>query len=277
MRGVRCRWVHVGLLPSVVKFAAEAVDVVRRPVAGLVVLIYHRVGGHTPVRVDLPTPTFAQQMEILATQASVLAIDDAVERLANGHDLTGHVVVTFDDGTADFVDEALPVLEQHGIPATLYVATAHIEDRLDFPDEGRPATWSGLAECVETGLVTIGSHTHSHALLDRLPAHEIAAELDLSIELLRERLGIDPAHFAYPKALCPSVEADAEVRARFASAAVAGTRANPAGTDVHRLARTPVQSTDGDRWFARKLAGGMGFEDDLRQLVNRRRYAGASA
>ena len=267
----------MGLLPFAVKLAAGAVDVVRRPAAGLVVLIYHRVGARSPVRVDLPTATFDEQMSVLAAQGSVLAMDDAVERLADGENLAGHVVVTFDDGTADFVDEALPVLQRHGIPATLYVATAHVEEQLDFPDHGRPASWSGLSTCVESGLVTIGSHTHSHALLDRLPAPEIAGELDRSIELIRTRLGVDPTHFAYPKALCPSPAAEAEVRSRFASAAVAGTRANPTGADIHRLTRTPVQTTDGERWFARKLAGGMAFEDDLRQLVNRRRYAGATA
>lgn len=56
----------------------------------------------------------------------------------------------------------------------------------------------------------------------------------------------------------------------------AGTRANPYGrTDRQRLARSPVQTSDGMRWFERKLAGGMGLEDRMRQLRNRRRYAGA--
>jgi peptidoglycan/xylan/chitin deacetylase (PgdA/CDA1 family) len=186
-------------------------------------------------------------------------------------------VVTFDDGTDDFVDDALPVLVRHGVPATLYVATAHVEERIDFPDDGRPATWAGLSECVASGFVTIGSHTHRHVLLDRLPEDRVADELDRSIDLIGDRLGVSAEHFAYPKALRPSPGAEREVRARFVSAALAGTRANPVGADVHRLARTPVQTTDGERWFARKVAGGMGFEDDVRRLVNRRRYAGASA
>ena len=265
------------LLPNVVKLTAGAVDVVRRPVEGLVVLIYHRVGGRTPVRVDLPTAAFDEQMGLLAERRVVLALDDAIARLRAGDDVRGAVVVTFDDGTADFVDDAMPVLVRHGVPATLYVATGHIEDQRDFPDDGRPASWAGLRDCVDTGLVTIGSHTHRHALLDRLPAERVAEELDRSIDLIGSRLGVAARHFAYPKALRPSADADAEVRSRFVSAAVAGTRANPVGSDPFRLARTPVQTTDGKRWFARKLAGGMGFEDDLRQLMNRRRYAGASS
>ncbi len=265
------------MMPTALKVAASAFDVVRRPVDGLVVLIYHRIGGRTPVRVDLPTPTFDAQMELLAESGGVLSIDEAIRRLSQGEDLGGRVVVTFDDGTADFVDQAMPVLVRHRIPATLYLATRHIEKAEPFPDDGRPASWLGLSAALATGLVTIGSHTHSHALLDRLPRAEVADELDRSIGLIHDRLGVAADHFAYPKALAPTPIADRAVRERFLSAALAGTRANPPGADLHRLARSPVQTTDGDRWFRRKLEGGLGLEDDLRRLVNRRRYAEATA
>ena len=262
---------------EIVKAAAGAVDVVRPATSGLVVLIYHRVGGHTPVTVDLPTAVFDDQIAELAATTNVLSLDDAVDRLAAGQDLTGSVVVTFDDGTVDFVDEALPVLERHGVPATLYVATQHVENRIDFPDDGRVITWQALDDARSTGLVTIGSHTHGHVLLDRLDPAAAADDLDRSIDLIGQRLGCAADHFAYPKALAASAAVEPLVRERFRSAAIAGTRPNPMGTDVHRLTRSPVQTTDGSRWFRRKVAGGMHFEDDLRRLVNRRRYAGATS
>lgn len=264
-------------LPTVVKLAAGAVDVVRRPASGLVVLVYHRVGGHTGVRVDLPTDVFDEQMAELCATRTVVSLDEAVSALEAGRPVDGTVVVTFDDGTADFVDEALPVLVRHGVPATLYVATAHVEEGRPFPDDGRPVSWSALAEAASTGLVTIGSHTHRHVLLDRLPADDVVADLDRSVGLIGERLGRPADHFAYPKALAPAPAAERAVRARFRSAALAGTRANPAGTDPLRLRRTPIQTTDGPRWFRRKVAGGLGLEDDLRRVVNRRRYAGATS
>jgi peptidoglycan/xylan/chitin deacetylase (PgdA/CDA1 family) len=127
-----------------------------------------------------------------------------------------------------------------------------------------------------TGLVTVGSHTHTHALLDRLAAGEVDQELDRSVKLIEDRLGVTPHHFAYPKALLGSPEAEEAVRRRFRSACVAGTRPNPYGTtDPYRLHRSPVQVADGMRWFRHKARGGMAFEDDVRRLVNRRRYAGA--
>ena len=60
------------------------------------------------------------------------------------------------------------------------------------------------------------------------------------------------------------------------AAALAGTRVNRYGADRYRLARSPVQHSDGMRWFRHKVAGGLGFEDTLRRLLNRGRYAGAT-
>ena len=111
-------------------------------------------------------------------------------------------------------------------------------------------------------MATIGSHTHTHALLDRADGPAAAAEVDRSIELIGERLATSCRHFAYPKALLGSPEAEAVVRSRFASAAIGGSTANVVGrTDVHRIARTPIQVSDGLRWFRRKNRGGMRLEE----------------
>ncbi|MGH9057608.1 MAG: polysaccharide deacetylase family protein [Acidimicrobiales bacterium] len=266
------------LLGRAVKGAAVALDSVRPPARGIVVLAYHRVGRRSSLSVDLPEWLFEEQISRLADSFPVIDLDRALGAL-QGDPPGGPdpVVVTFDDGTADFAEVALPILARHRVPATLYVATDFLEGQRPFPRDGRPLTWSALADAVSTGLVTVGSHTHSHVLLDRAPDGSVPAELDRSIELIGERLGVTARHFAYPKALAGSPGADRAVRARFDSAAVAGTRANPyRGTDAYRLARSPIQVDDGLRYFARKTSGGMRLEDDLRRLVGRRRFAGAT-
>ncbi len=169
---------------------------------------------------------------------------------------------------------AAPILAEHGLPALLYVATDFVDRGRPFPDDGPPLSWSELADLADAGW-QIGSHTHSHALLDRLPPDQVEAELDRSRDLIAEHLGRPADHFAYPKAVLGHAAAQRAVRARFRSAAVAGTRPNPYGdTDPWRLARTPVQLSDGMRWFEAKVAGGMGFEDGLRSAANRVRYRG---
>lgn len=263
---------------TALKVTSAAVDAVHGPPPGLVVLIYHRVGRRSAIEVDLPRAVFDDQMAFLAAEHAVVTLTEGLARLAEpGATHTPMVAVTFDDGTADFADEALPVLVDHGVPATLYVATDFVDRDRSFPDDGAPLSWDALADAAATGLVDIGSHTHTHALLDRLRADLVGDELDRSIELIAEHTGDAPRHFAYPKAVMGSLAAAAAVRSRFDSAAVAGTRVNPySGTDPYRLARSPVQVSDGTRWFQAKVAGGMSFEDTVRRAVNRVRYRGAT-
>jgi peptidoglycan/xylan/chitin deacetylase (PgdA/CDA1 family) len=265
---------------TALKVAAAGADQVRRPPPGLVVLIYHRVGRRSEIDVDLPREAFAGQMDFLAESGGLVSLDDGLARIAVGaHEgsRSPMVAVTFDDGTSDFVDEALPVLVERRVPATIYVATRHVDEEIAFPDGGTSVSWTGLRDAASTGLVDVGSHTHSHALLDRLAPEDVPDELDRSIDLIGAHVGVAPRHFAYPKALPGSDEADLAVRARFDSAAVAGTKVNRYGaTDPFRLARSPIQVSDGDRWFRSKVAGGMAAEDSLRRLVNRHRYADAT-
>ena len=259
------------------KVMAAGRDALARPRAGAVVLLYHRVGARSGLVIDLPRSLFAAQVQELAAEGRVVSLDALLAAVARPEaPAVQPVALTFDDGTADFADQALPVLVEAGAPATLYLATDFVERGRSFPRGGTPLSWAALGDALATGLVTIGSHTHTHALLDRLPPGEVAEELDRSIKLVEDRLGVTPEHFAYPKALAGSAAAEEEVRLRFRSAALAGTRPNRYGdTDPHRLHRSPIQVTDGMRWFRHKARGGLTFEDDVRRLVNRRRYAGA--
>lgn len=259
-----------------VKRVAAAVDRVIPPPAGVTVLIYHRVGGGSGSEVDLDAAEFDRQLGHLAEHHRVTSLADALTQLSSG-DPTPALVLTFDDGTADFPDVVVPLLERHHLPATLYVATRFIDEQVEFPWGAPPASWSGLRDAVSTGLVTLGSHTHGHWLLDRADANTIADDLDRSIELLAEHTGAMPAHFAYPKALPGSPAAEVAVRRRFVSAALAGNRVNrPGRTDVHRLWRTPVQRSDGFTHFAAKAAGGLRLEGRLRSAAGIVKYRGST-
>src|SRR5947209_3343413 len=153
-----------------VKVVAAAADALRRTRSGLVVLIYHRVGGHTSIETDLPLSLFEDQMDFLAGQANVVTLDDGLQAIVSRPPTASNVVaITFDDGTADFADMALPVLASRNLPVTLYLATDFVDGQRPFPHDGRPLSWDVLHDALGTGLVTIGSHTHRHALLDRLP------------------------------------------------------------------------------------------------------------
>lgn len=266
---------------NALKGTAVALDRFGHRQPGVTILIYHRVGLGAGGQMDLTTEDFEAQLGWLKTNRRIISLDEAVGLLDTSRRLPETVagllpeqcvVITFDDGTTDWVDHVLPALERHDAPATFYVATSFVEERIELPGGGEPVTWKGLREMTSSPLVTIGAHTHRHMLLDRLAESEIADELDRCTDLLGERIGIDAKHFAYPKAVAGSPSAEEAVRSRFESAVLAGTRANPVGTDLHRLHRSPVQASDAPRHFRLKASGGMRAEDDLRNLANRVRY-----
>jgi peptidoglycan/xylan/chitin deacetylase (PgdA/CDA1 family) len=266
-----------------VKVASVAVDRLRPDVDGVVILLYHRVGGGSSLEIDLDASRFDDQIAAVAARGAV-SLGTALDQLTAPDPPAGApaVVITFDDGTADFVDVALPILVRHRVPVTLYLATDFVEGGASVPAGTRPISWSGLRDACATGLVDVGSHTHSHRLLDRITEADAAGELDRSVGLIGEHLGRAAADFAYPKAVAGTPEVERLVRERFRSAALAGTRVNPYRTgdgsrpaNLYRLARSPIQVSDGMHFFERKLAGGMALEDSLRRAMNRLRYARA--
>ena len=259
------------------------VDVVGRPIdavacrtAGVVVLIYHRVGQRSPSPVDLPNDVFTAQLDAVADR--VVDLDTAVASLV-GDGVSRRseplVVLTFDDGTADWPDVVLPALVERRLPAVFYVSTDFVERSRPFPDDGRPVSWSGLTEMASTGLATVASHTHTHRVLAGTSADEAGDELDRSIGLIEDRLGRPCHHFAYPKAVAPSPAAEVVVRRRFATAALAGNRVNGPGADLHRLGRHAVTVADDAAAFRRTAAGGRRLEGRLRELRDARRARSA--
>lgn len=260
------------------KAVSAAADRVLPPPDGVTVLIYHRVGGGSDSDVDLDVSDFERQLEHLVTNHRVLPLDEALACVQSSHaggGESGAVVITFDDGTVDFTDVVVPLLVRYSVPATLYAATQFIDESTPFPWGARPASWAALREASSTGLVNVGSHTHSHWLLDRLEPAAVADDLDRSINLIGENIGVAPLDFAYPKALPGSPAAEIEVRRRFRSAALARSAVNrPGRTDPHRVWRTPVQRSDGFRFFAAKAAGGMRLEGAVRGALSGIRYRG---
>ena len=264
-------------LTGAIRTAAVAHDAVRKPPPGAVLLAYHRIGGGSDSSVDLDASVFDDQLAHLGGGHEVVTLDAAVDRLALGEagdDL--QVAVTFDDGTADFVDVAVPLLVRHRVPATLYVATAFVGGRFPW---GAPAlSWAGLRDAVSTGLVTVGSHTDRHKVMDKVGVTEAREEARRSIAAIEDGVGVHPDHFAYPKGVAGAGAVPAELASHFHSLAGAEVGVNAwVGSDLHYLRRSPIVTTDGTDSFARKAAGGLYLEGRARAALNRVRYRNSAA
>jgi peptidoglycan/xylan/chitin deacetylase (PgdA/CDA1 family) len=97
--------------------------------ARLSILIYHRVLAQTDeLQPDLPdTSAFDRQMGWVADTFNVLPLDEAVQRWADGRLPRRAAAVTFDDGYADNLTQAAPILQRHGLSATFFIATAFLD------------------------------------------------------------------------------------------------------------------------------------------------------
>lgn len=235
-------------MTGLLRRAARAVQpAMPRASSGVHVLAYHLVGAGVDSPVDLPVARFEAQMEELADGWEVVALGEALARPGDGRTAEGkprlRVALTFDDAFLNFVTHALPILVRLGLPSTLYVPTGFVAGEIPGPLAGaerlRPIPWSGLRELGDAG-VTLGSHGHSHLELPRVDRRRALADLRLSRELLLEHTGLDPEHFAYPRANGWRRD-DRPVRDLFSSAAVAGGRLNAPGFDPWRLSRIPVR------------------------------------
>ena len=106
----------------------------------LTVLAYHRVIDHSSPGFDTlrrnvsATPeAFAGQMRAVAGYYSPVSLREVVAWLDGGPQLPARpLLVTFDDGYRDNLEFALPILREHDIPATVFLASDHIGTREPF-------------------------------------------------------------------------------------------------------------------------------------------------
>lgn len=170
--------------------------------ARMVILIYHRVLPEPdPLLPDLPDiARFGWQMRLLANYFHPLPLAEAAARLQAGDLPPRSVCVTFDDGYRDNLECAVPVLEELGIPATVFVATGFLGDGMMFNDlviEGVRAAPGPELDLRELRLGTLPMRTSDErrAAIDRLlPALKYLpeAERDRKARAIAERAGYHP-------------------------------------------------------------------------------------
>jgi peptidoglycan/xylan/chitin deacetylase (PgdA/CDA1 family) len=121
-------------LPAIDGLRLVAQRLRSRYVPSALILLYHRVAEVRPDPWSLcVTPDhFAAQMEILRQYARPMQLRQLPQALADGHLPRRSVVVTFDDGYADNLSLAKPLLERYEIPATVFLITGHIGQAREF-------------------------------------------------------------------------------------------------------------------------------------------------
>lgn len=244
--------------------------------AGCAFLIYHSVNGTLPVELDLPPAVVEKHFAYLKEKGQVIDFDTALTTLQRAMEFPTRVfVLTFDDGYLDFYTTVYPLLRRWELPATLFVTTGFVEERVPYPMLSNPnlavepVSWEMLGEMAESGLVTLGAHTHTHPLLTNISMEQLEEELAKPIALFQQRLGMTPEHFCYPRAVWrPEVEA--LVARYYRSAVIAGGEwATGAGFHPYRIPRLPIRRSDEWVYFQAKVEGRMANEEKSYQWMRR--------
>ena len=101
---------------------------------GGLVLLYHRVTtlAADPQLLAVSPDRFRAHMELLRSAYVPMPLAELARRSRHGTAPRHAVAVTFDDGYADNLHEAEPILREVGIPATIFVATGHVASGREF-------------------------------------------------------------------------------------------------------------------------------------------------
>lgn len=179
------------------------------------VLMYHAVGEEGRWG-NVSAERLREDLERLVEDYLVVDVPEALTPWPSERTL---VAVTFDDALRSFSTNALPLIEEFGVPVTLYVPIGLLDSgypeyrsRLDRsptgdadfndpdPDGGTAALLSRaeLRSVLDSGLVTLGNHTATHPDLAVLEAEHLREEIAGARRELEGEFGIDCDQFSYP-------------------------------------------------------------------------------
>ena len=133
------------------------------------------------------------------------------------------VALTFDDGYTDFLDHAVPVLERHGMTATLYVVAGRMDGTNEWDTGPRlPIMGPDQVRAVAAAGHEVGSHTMTHARLAGADPGTLTTEVAGSRRVLEDVLQAEVASFCYPYGTHDPAAADAVQAAGYDNGCVIG-------------------------------------------------------
>jgi peptidoglycan/xylan/chitin deacetylase (PgdA/CDA1 family) len=218
------------------------------------VLMYHKVNDMWPNPTTVPTAVFEEQMALLGELGYVpVSLDVVRDHYLYDTELPqGAILITFDDGYRDNLENALPVLRRYGYPAVLFVPIGYLDDGRPLPHEeslrvlgirNETLGWDELAE-LEAGGVRVESHGIGHRPLTELGPAEATREIAISKLRLEERLGREVDAFAFVKGSRADYRpehASLVQQAGYKLAFTSVSGANGSASDRYRLRRYNVE------------------------------------
>jgi peptidoglycan/xylan/chitin deacetylase (PgdA/CDA1 family) len=251
------------------------------------ILCYHGVTGRfgsdpdDRSAISVNRALFLIQLAYVKRHYRVIPLREYLLARENRQRLPRHsVILTFDDGLRNFLTVAAPILNDLGLPATVFLVTDRVESRGQSnmgsswvsADDKVSLSWSEATTFQFEGRIEFGSHTCSHPELPQLTSSEIDVELRDSLRAIRNNLHDNvPVSFAYPYGYYSEFIAGKARSAGYSCALTTDAGSNSINTDLFRLRRAVVRHYDTIDVFAARVSGLVGwlriFRDFLLQTL----------
>lgn len=157
------------------------------------IIMYHRVDDNASIsRLSVCPDSFRRQISFLKRHDyNVVKLEELTELVRERKIPYKTIAITFDDGYENNYTCAYPVLKELGIPATIFIVPALI---------GREGylTWDQVIEMSESGVVSIGSHSMTHAYLPGLAEQKLDVEIVDSKRAIESHTRREVFSFSYP-------------------------------------------------------------------------------
>jgi peptidoglycan/xylan/chitin deacetylase (PgdA/CDA1 family) len=201
--------------------------------ARLVVLTYHRVLESPDALVDEPdAATFERQMTHVARYCNVLPLAEAHARLRAGTLPPRACCITFDDGYANNLTVAAPILRRLGLPATIFVAVEAVERGIMWNDLVIEALRRLEPARARAALATLGVQAPPQpdgtlalsSVLEGLKYLPVGDRWDAAVRLYRDAAGAEPPRqMLTPAQVRECADAGLEIGAHTVSHAILAT------------------------------------------------------
>lgn len=159
------------------------------------VIYYHEIvedNGFSYQKKELRS--FKNEMLYLKNNSDKYDVISFSDYLYNNFDRKkNNIIISFDDGFKSVYEKAFPLLKDLGFKFTIYIATSLVNS------SNRYLSTKNIKEMVRTGLLEIGSHTHTHLDCSMASEKELEIEIIKSNNYFKETLQIEkPSVFCFP-------------------------------------------------------------------------------
>ena len=157
------------------------------------VIMYHKIDENSAAsRLSVSPESFKRQMNFLKSHKyNVVKLEDLAEMVKKKKFHPKTIAITFDDGYENNYLNAYPALKESGLHATIFIVPALVGA------EGY-MTWDQIIEMSDSGVISIGSHSMSHAWLPDLAEQKLDSEITGSKRSIDGHSRKEADIFSYP-------------------------------------------------------------------------------